>query len=428
MNDSKALRVLWVDDDPDMMLKKVFEQQNLRVTIAKDDVTGIRELNEHKMEWDFVLLDGRGTDPTKAGDKVTGTKKMLRELYALKKSERDIPHCVYTAFIKEENVKDLREEEEGLVILSKGKTKSIKVIPPIVGYIKKQASLIYERQVTNLYHDVFNAIGTIGLDQEHQDTIMGFLKALSFEKFRDECPSGNELRQVIEATCKVLMNKGLLPTACLKPAKNRRPTSEVNITDAVGYLGSGKTTFILGKRTTFGIIDTNGPILCSFLAECVLKALNYTQKDSHDNTPLDIQDETEILDINKHITEYHESVEAPLYIYSSVLIVCDFLKSIAKTIANNPDKETNKARAYNLQNDVSIQNDKDGNEVGIASLEEDENGNFHCGPHIYVTPKKVRGGYLVPLSSGTKISISAISNNTSSNGYRYFAKEYYILH
>ena len=419
------LKVLWVDDKPFPEMERRSEKYGISLERVENSEIGIRRLNEDLFNWDFVLLDGRGT---KIGnvENLAGAGDMLRELERLK-TQRDIPHCIFSAYTEDADVAILKQVYGDIRSFRKMEVKDpLHPYEDLFKYIKEESSKLESRQVQNLYSDVFDAALKLDLPEEHIQSLTSYLKALTFEKCRSLCPGGNELRQIIECICKKLMNFNLIPQECLKGDRTGKRTSEVNITDAVGYLSGCKSAFIFGKRTPFGILDSEGPIICQFMADNLQRALNYTQKDSHDNTPIDKQDENEIIDINKSITEYYNTVANPLFMFSSVLIVCDFIKAIATYLGTHADKNVNIKRAYNLQKDLSITFSKDKDiEYGEGILEKDSNGVFHIGPHIEILPK-IYKGYPVPLAAGKKVSIKSITRKDS-NRYKYSTTDYILL-
>lgn len=418
------LKVLWVDDKPFPKMETRSEKYGISLERVENSEIGIKRLNEDLYNWDFVLLDGRGTKKDNV-ENLAGAGDMLRELERLK-TQRDIPHCIFSAYTDDADVAILRQVYGDIRSYSKMKNVDPKhPYEDLFKYIKDEASKLESRQVQNLYADVFDAAQKLDLPEEHIKSLTSYLKALSFEKCRAMCPGGNELRQIIECICKKLMNMNLIPQECLKADKNGKKTTEVNITDAVGYLSGCKSAYILGKRTNFGVLDSGGPVICQFMADNLQKALNYTQKDSHDNTPIDQQNAAEIIDINKSITDYYSSVSNPLFMFSSVLVVCDFIKAIAAYLETHSDKTINQKRQYHLQGDLTIVINQNKVEFGEGILDVDSNGVFHIGPHIEILPKSVKG-YPLPLAAGKKVSIKSITRKDS-NGYKYSTSDYMLL-
>lgn len=413
-------KVLWVEDKTDFesKLKERGQKYGIEFTRVTYSEEGKKLLNSKLDDWDFVLLDGRGTKKGEVQN-TRGACEMLREIDVLS-ATRKIPRCIFTGYAKETDIEMLESLYGDIAIFSKEETDDpTRPFHEMFEYIVSEADRLAERQILNLYQEVFDAVDSLELPDEHKKTLIKMLRSLNFLKYRNDCPSGNDLRKIIECICRKLVSLNLIPTDCLKGDKNGNATSELNITDALNYLSGNKTTFLLGKRTAFGVIDKEGPIICSFMYDSLQKALNYTQKDSHDETPIDNQDEQEIIDINKSINDYISAVPDTLYLFASTLMVCDFIKAISAYVSTHSDPVINATRAYHLQDDLTV----DANGNGIGYISEDENGLFHCGPFIYLQPKSIRG-VPVNLYDGMKVSIRSLVQNKSANGYKYFTNDY----
>ena len=416
-------KVLWVEDEAELepRLKNRGAKYGIEFVRVRDSEQGKKLLNSQLDDWDFVLLDGRGT---KKGEiqNTAGAFEMLREIDILS-SRRKIPRCIFTAYAKETDIEAIERSFGDIEVKSKiEQNDPLNPYSDLFSYIITEADRLAERQIVNLYRDVFDAAYSLELPDEHKKTLIKILCSLNFLKYRSDCPGGNDLRKIIEYICKKLVSLGLISTDCLKGDKHGNPTSELNLTDALNYLNGNKSAFILGKRTQFGVIDKEGPIIGNFMYDSLQKALNYTQKDSHDETPIDKQDELEIIDINKSINDYIRSTPDTLYLFISALMVCDFIKAIAIYVENHPDPSVNSLRAYHLGDDISIQF-KDGSEYGVGTISQDKNGIFHCGPFIYIQPKANKV-IQIQLYDGMKVSIRNISPNRNGNGYRYYTNDY----
>ena len=425
MNDFSSIKVLWVDDDPDLNLKKIFEKHGLRVTVVTDHEKGIEELNAHKKEWDFVLLDGRGTDRSMAKNKVTGTARLLSELDSIKRTDRDIPHCIYTAYIKEEEDKaELRAFDKDVTFIPKGSARSIKDVPPIIGYIKKHAALQYETQICNLYSDVFDSAKVLNLSDDDVQILKSSLLAMTYAAFRSICPKANELRVVIEDVCRELSNYNLIPKECWKIDGTGNKT-EINLTDCVTYLSGNRTKNICGKPDNLGVFDSGQPILGEFLGELMEKALNFTQMGSHGKQQIL---DPAYTDINRRITYYTSIVPSPLYIFSALLVICDFIKVAANVIKSFPDVVNNSKRCLALEAEFGPLNQQN-NKFRTAPVTVETDGTVHIGTHVEVrqTYDFQRNPILV---TGSVISFSEriVELNRDISNYRFFIGSYQKIH
>lgn len=414
--ESPSLKVLWVDDIPDMELKKRFEQNGLKVTIATNIEDGLEQLKKHQKEWDFILIDGRGTNTKVAQNKVTGAQAMLSEIKSIKAGGRDIPHCIYTAYIKEEGDKaELYAIEDGVPIIPKGGARSIKSLPPIIGYIKKQASLQYETQIKSLYSDVFEAAGVLGLDENDINVITNGLLSLSFSKFREICPKPNDFRIVIENVCIILSNSGLIPRECWK-------LDSINLTDCITYLKGDRTRNISGEKDSLGVFDSGGPILGVFLGEVMDKVLNYTQMGSHGRKKVTMPDHK---DVNQDLAFYISTTPNPLFIYSLIFILCDFLKVIASHLRNNPNQDDNQHRCYHLENDF----DPKTGPYRTAKVVSEDGEYFHIGNFVEVKQNKDKKTQQPQLYNGCVISFSDsnIELNKKFDKARFYLSQYRVV-
>lgn len=414
------LNVLWVEDKPFPAFESRCAKNGISLKRVTNSEDGVKLLNDELQHWDFVLLDGRGTKKGEV-ENIRGAKEMLKELRRIE-IVRKIPYCIFSAYAKDIDVKSIEDWDEEIRVFSKIETKDQRhPYQDLLNYIKEEAAKLDRQQVISLYSDVFEAADSLNIPDVHKDSLVEYLKSLTFEKYRTSCPDGNALRQVIEFINKRLYDVyGLLPRECFKV------DNTVNLRDSIEYLCGNKTGNILGIRTEYGVFDSKGPILCEFLGEVMTRALNYTQVDSHDKSEIDDPD---MHDINARTNEFRSQVPSTLYLYSAVLAVCDYIKFISRYVSQNSDVATNKARAVVLKDlfeDVKIKNyNGSKREEGTAIVHCDANGTFYCCGHIKLSPKSI-SRVPVTLSEGCKVVVSGIKPNKdyAKDGYKFFANDY----
>lgn len=427
MNSAKKIHVLWVDDRPDDNLIENCWDEDIRIEKAENSDKGVAYLHDNWKDIDFIILDARGTregDVTE-GD-TGGVYDMLTAIHEYKRDKK-IPYCIYTAYIDHQKVQDLKNQYPGLKIIKKNdsKTKSPIFDPyrELIDYIVAESSKLEDRQIKNMYSDVLDAADMLQFSDEYLTTLIRFLKALSFDSHRKNCPGPDDMRDIIEYVCKRYYEAGLIPRECFKAAGLK--LGEINISDAMKYLCGEKPDNVLGRKDPMGVFDSKGPILPELMATLMDTSLKYTQKCKHDAYKVD---DPHVFDRNLMFTEYESCIKSPLYKYSVLLNLCDFIQYSAEYIANHINKEENQARCIRLANDCERGEDGKPTKVCIVEKETDAYV-FHVGNHIKVSPKGTKGKFKTNVSDGDRIVITKITVNTeypNSSPYRFYANEYTI--
>ena len=425
MNSAKKIHTLWVDDRPDDNLIDNCQDEGIQIVKALNSNEGMTYLHSNWKDIDFIILDARGTREGDVTDGDTGGVYDMLSAIQEYKREKKIPCCIYTAYIDDQKVKELNNQYQWLKLFKKNdpKTKSPIFDPyrELIDYIKSESSKLEERQIKNMYADVLDAADVLHFSDEYKNTLMLFLKALSFDAHRSECPGPEEMRDIIEYICKRYYEAGLIPRECFKAAGNK--LSEINITDAMKYLCGEKPDNILGQKNPMGVFDSRGPVLPALMTTLMDTSLNYTQKCKHDGYKVAGED---VIDINHKLNEYESGIKTPLYKFSALLNLCDFIQFSAEYINNHSDVEENKKRCVRLVN--YCVRDSDGKPTNVCMVEKDPvNNTFHIGDFIKLNLKGTKNKVKVFVGEGDKIIINKLITNTDrSDKYRFFAADYTI--
>ena len=426
MNSAKKIHTLWVDDRPDDNLIENCWDEGIQIEKAENSDKGLAYLDQNWRDIDFIILDARGT---REGDVTDGDTGGVYDMLAgLQRYSRDkqIPYCIFTAYMDNKKVLDLSSQYPKLKIIKKNDPKAKNpLIDPyreLIDYIKSEASKTEERQIKNMYADVFDAAKALKFEAKYRETLMDFLKALSFDSHREKCPGPEEMRNIIEYICKLYYEAGLVPRECYKTAGKK--LSDINITDAVKYLCGEKPDNVLGKKDPMGVFDSEGPVLPALMTGLIDTTLNYTQKCKHDKYKVEDPD---VIDINRKLNEYERSVSNPLYKFSALLNLCDFIQFSADYLENHSDVEENKKRCIRLAKECETDAQGEPTRICIARRTADGYG-FHVGDHIKLAPRGAKGRFVTDVCDGDRIIITKMSENTKPNDlYRFYASEYSIL-
>ena len=427
MNSAKMIHTLWVDNEPDDRLIESCLKEGIQIVKAENSDKGLTYLEQNWRKIDFIIIDALDT---RVGDVTNGRTCGAYDMLAgIQRYSRDkqIPYCMYTAYVGKPQVKNLEKQFPGLTIFKKTDPKERKPIfnpayRRLIDFIKAEALLTEERQIKDMYADVFDAAGTLELEEKYRETLMRFMKALSFVSHREDCPEPDDMRYIIEYICKRYYEAGLVPRECFKLKKGR--IAEINITDALKFLSGKKPDNVLGKPSPMGVFDSKGPVLPELMAELMDSALNYSHKYSHDNH---IVDDPDAADANPKMSEYERSIKTPLYKFSAFLNLCDFIQFSAEYLTNHSDVKENKKRCIRLAK--VCEKSPDGKSYIVRR---NADGTCHVGDYIKLAPKGTKGkdkdSKKVSVNDGDLIEFTWLSENTKPNDpYRFYASEYTIL-
>ena len=155
------------------------------------------------------------------------------------------------------------------------------------------------------------------------------------------------------------------------------------------------------------------------------KALNFTQMGSHGKQQIL---DPAYTDINRRITYYTSIVPSPLYIFSALLVICDFIKVAANVIKSFPDVVNNSKRCLALEAEFGPLNQQN-NKFRTAPVTVETDGTVHIGTHVEVrqTYDFQRNPILV---TGSVISFSEriVELNRDISNYRFFIGSYQKIH
>ena len=424
MNSAKKIHTLWVDDRPDDNLIDNCWDEGIRIEKAFNSNEGMAYLHSNWKDIDFIILDARGTREGDVTDGDTGGVYDMLSAIQQYRREKRIPYCIYTAYIDDQKVKELKNQYPELKLIKKNDPKTNNPIfdpyRELIDYIISESSKSEERQIKNMYADVLDAADSLCFSEGYKNTLMLFLKSLSFDSHRDKCPGPEDMRDIIEYVCKRYYEAGLIPRECFKTAGNK--LTEINITDAMKYLCGEKPDNVYGKKDPMGVFDIKGPVLPVLMTTLMDTSLNYTQKCKHDGYRVADED---VIDINQKLNDYEMGIKTPLYKFSALLNLCDFIQYSAEYISNHRDVDENRSRCIRLANEC-VRN-QEGNPTRICVVEQDQNNSFHVGNYIKLSMRGVKGTVKVPVKEGDKIIITRLSvNSDRTDPYRFFAADYTI--
>lgn len=348
MADVANYRVLWVDDDEDIIVSfppYVEEKYNIDIDVATNWEEAEQLLRVHFKEYSAIILD--------AYCKLKKTDRLPNNLFLGQVSSRlsmifgekqaFIPWYVLSAGTMEnfDIVKSIIETEErkqmeplwGEMLYKKEKDTRLedsKNVEKLLNNIRKIAAEKTTNKVLLRHADVFKYLGKEDfVDYTKSRTyILKMLSALyNPEENLGYKYEGNPLRHVVEYIFRTANDFGLLPDDCFSN------DDQLILLDSSRFL-AGMTIRCFDKknRTTVNyfkrIAPGTNPVFSEIESEAVKDILNFTNSDSHTskNDPYIIdEDKKEIF-------------------FGYVLLLCHVVKTFGRYLESHKDKNTNLAK------------------------------------------------------------------------------------
>lgn len=323
-------------------------------------------------------------------DIVSVCQKQRKELFFLTDTSRSLQH----AYFKDSRAYLLGKDEENLAEA-----------------IRQKVDSTEERQIKAMYADTWNAIDACGIPRNFQKIIMDMLLCLHHPEDYGEISLSrnyNPMRTILQFLLGKYVTEGILPNAF------RQQQNSVNLSDASFYLSGGKPDHVKLKYSGKRIFPLHIELI-------VRQLLGLGNKHSHPNE----SSETGCPELDS----YKRGTESKSLLFSTLFGLCEFIEWSAKLFKMVERGEYQVLDAVSLE-DKTEEPKQEESEISAAApscddnvyiIEQDKEGNVHCGK--YLLQYKLKG--LV----GTKVRLSGIEINNKNNKDRYplFAGKYEIV-
>ncbi|MBQ0104133.1 MAG: hypothetical protein KBS99_08200 [Prevotellaceae bacterium] len=234
----KQYNVLWLEDEPEKF--PTFEEEcredfGLILHCCKTRAEGVSKLENNIDYWDAILLDAKM--PELSMDEVATTKgmKVIEDAIARASLRRHIPHFISTG------QPDLLSNEvfkERYGDFYRKTTDDERLMQDMIKAIEDSP----KQQVITHFHEFFNAVEKLGMDEESKEIILSVLLPMQYPaQFPQFSPKlyYNQLRQLLEFLFRACGHLGIIPDFCVKDARGK-----VNLNQCSIYL-AGKECDVL---------------------------------------------------------------------------------------------------------------------------------------------------------------------------------------
>lgn len=375
-------KVLWVDDDKDIVKGTQLDAEEYGIQL--DHYSNWEEaeiaLKSNFKEYTAIILDAncqiKPNEPIKEWF-ITTVLPSLTGMFG--ENKRYIPWYILSAgtmdnfsFIVKSAAEHHLTSEWGQMVYLKEisdedprRSSSKFLFQNIERVAKTQANNI----VLYRYKDTFCYMGTDKLLSElARKTMLSMLTALYFpENYTNYVYEGNPLRKVMEYVFRAAYKVGLLPQECIER------DDQINLLESNRYMSGMNTKHSLlryGKAGTESDGRGGDTIFPEYLGHITKAIIEFGSVDSHTNEafPYTIDDADLMLTEN----------EKELF-FSYVLQLCHVIKFFGKFADQHPDVSANKSMKKIVGSISANISDYEGK---VFPIDQDKNGNCHCGDCI----------------------------------------------
>lgn len=299
---SHGIKVIWVDDNPDIIAKQIFRKFGIYPAIFKTADEALAEYQIHRGTYQAVILDIQGDDGTvnefsKAVKEFdTILKKDLVPLYVLTRySQNDYPYLLANGIISSFRIK----QENFFNILQQ-----LKLIEKIKKDVVTESEWF---RAYKKYEAAFEAFENGTFDKEYQEALYKIVQCID-KTNEDYIELFNQMRKIFEMIFfkfieykmppRYIYNKTDLPSA--SPDNIPRECKKV----IIDFLkGQPIKVCIKGTKIDETIMINKKPVLSALMADIVYRLLDILNKNSHYNPEMNLSNK----DLKEKLPHFFES-------------------------------------------------------------------------------------------------------------------------
>lgn len=283
-------------------------------------------------------------------------------------------------------------------------------ITDLANKIREDVETTIDRQVMAMYPDTWEAMDVCGLDSRSRRRILQILTSLHFpeENEVDYADCYNGIRTVAETVLRKYCEKQILPPQFLTNGR-------VNFAESSHYLSGNPANSI---KLRYGKVEEKNRVFTSHIESIVRLVRDLGNIGSHSE-----------IDSITPLSPNSRTKKSKTLLYSTAFGLCEFIEWSAKLFKMVERGEYKVLVAVSIE-DKTEEPKQEESEISAAApscddnvyiIEQDKEGNVHCGK--YLLQYKLKG--LV----GKKVRLSGIEINNKNNKDRYplFAGKYEIV-
>lgn len=413
MND--LIKVLWVEDDPEVTNTYPLEAENYDlelVSVGCWDEARV-ELEENFNQWSAIILDAKCRYHRDSDDNViVFLREALDDISTIcEKKGRVIPWYVLTGGDKtdvSDSINDKRlkwdkewTDKEKKKYYSKDTDREI-----LYSRIKSHCQMSYRLQVIEMYHETYEQL--IRLNNDVCEDIFTILETMHFSKSHPDFAPRifyNPMRKALEYVFRALGEVGIIPDVFFSKGI-------VNLNQCFMFL-IGRDAEKLGYR--YGNVGDR--VVPKHIHDMMSLIINLGNSNSHSTNQSHITELSEI-EIQRYEKQIISSgVNSRFLIFSMALQFCEIVQWMNIYIGEHPDKVANLAKCVKIEISSDAAGIQPNELIGIVEI---DNKLFHVGNKFGVHPGFVTKHGLL----GKKVQILKYDINTDEKVrelYPYFA-------
>ena len=415
MEMSDLIKVLWVEDDPEVTNTYPLEAENYDLELIPagcwDDAKV--ELEDKFDQWSAIILDAKCRYHRDSEDNaVVFLREALDDISTIcEKKGRVIPWYVLTGGDKTEvsdsiNDKRLKWDKEWTDKEKKKFYSKDTDRERLYSRIKSHCQKSYRLQIVEMYHETNEQL--LRLNNDVCEDILTVLEAMHFPKSHPDFVPRlfyNPMRRALEYVFRALGEAGIIPDVFFSKGA-------VNLNQCFMFL-IGRDAEKLGYR--YG--DSGDRIAPRHIHDMMSLIINLGNSNSHSTElshPTELS-EHEIQKFDNHIKS--SGVNSRLLIFSMSLQFCEILQWMNNLIKDHPNRDENLAKCMKLETTGTITDVEPEDLIGVIEV---DNQLFHVGDKFGVNPGYVTKNGLV----GKKVKIVKYDLNTNEKAkerYPYYA-------
>ena len=415
MDTNDLIKVLWVENDPEVIHTYPLEAENYDLELVPIDCWDDAKIElENKFnQWSAIILDAKCKYHRDSEDNaIVFLREALDDISTIcEKEGRIIPWYVLTGGDESDvsdsiNDKRLKWDKDWTDRKKKKYYSKDMDRETLFGRIKSHYQKSYRLQILEIYQSTFEQL--IQLDKDVYEDIMTILETMHFPKAHpDFIPRlfYNPMRKALEYVYRLAGKAGIIPEEFFSKGN-------VNLNQCFMFL-IGRDAEKLGYR--YG--NEGDRIVPRHIHDMMSLIINIGNSSSHStnyshSTELS---EDEIQNYDNQINS--TGVNSRFLIFSLALQFCEIMQWMNRYIKNHPNKEENMKKCVKLETTDPTSNISPNDLIGIVEV---DNKFFHVGTKFGVHPGFVIKNGLV----GKIVKIIKYDFNTdekTKKHYPYFA-------
>lgn len=403
METNDLIKVLWVEDDPEVIFTYPLDAENYELELVPVDCWDDARIQlENKFnQWSAIILDAKCKYHRGSEDNaIVFLREALDDISTIcERKGRIIPWYVLTGGDKSEvsdSINDKRMKWDADWTMATHKKYYSKNVDneSLYSRIKSHAQKSPRFQIIEMYYDIFEQLKR--LDNYVYEDIATIFEAMYFPKSHPDFNPRlffNPLRRALEYIFRALRDAGIIPEAFFD-------RGNVNLNQCFMFL-IGRDAEKLGYR--YGTIGEK--VVPRHINAMMSLIINLGNSNSHstEQSHLTELSEDEIQKYDSHIKSMGS--DSRLLIFSIALQFCEITQWMNNYIVEHPNRDANLKKCVKLENE-----ERDGAmNSDLTGIVEREKGYFHVGGKYCLNPKTIQqNGWL-----GKRIRILHYVNNTN---------------